>query len=214
VKPRSIHISDDVILSARILELIGKGREWGAELWGKLNQDNFVISDLLLLKQNASFAQFDCTNENRAESLYYHRQKIQEMECVGWIHSHAKMTPFLSSTDHKQIEEIYLNELDTVISVVVSSNKTSKLMNNQSDFDFKCWVTYVLDEKIKHKIISKDKIMLSENIFIRKLPPGLIYQLIVDFNKLVTHKQFNISTKKKRKIDKLDPYQVSIDLYW
>ncbi len=34
MKPFEIYFYDDVILAARILEIIGKKKEWGAELWG------------------------------------------------------------------------------------------------------------------------------------------------------------------------------------
>ncbi|MHA2171709.1 MAG: hypothetical protein ACXAB7_17620 [Candidatus Kariarchaeaceae archaeon] len=143
------------------------------------------MTDLLLLKQDVGYAHFKSSSTERIQSLYYHRRKTQGKECIGWIHSHGNMTPFLSATDHGQINSVYLHEINSVLSVVVSTPFVSKHMNNDLMFEMRCWVTF-LNKDTKQTIEITDHLINTKHDFDNRDIPEYLYNAVsLDFRQLV-----------------------------
>ncbi len=92
-------------------------------------------------------------------------------ECIGWIHSHGSMSPFLSATDHDQINSVYLKEMNSVLSVVVSTPFVSKQMNNHPMFEMRCWGTFVKKDE-KHTIEITDHLINNNSDFNKRDIPN------------------------------------------
>ena len=184
----NIQIEDEAIQSMRILCNINLHLEWAAELWGYIDGQSVIITDLLLIKQVVSQCEINQSlskeqrNQYHRESRYYHMLKNklgQGKKLVGWVHSHNTMEAFLSETDRFQIKNYFKNDpsLKSLLSFVVSS-KRQKNRNN----------------KLFHKILRRTKVYV----------PGIEIKLWIDgifnnksyFNQEISLKKYKFNSKR------------------
>ncbi len=61
--------------------------EWGAYMVGEEKEDMYLVTDIVLMKQEVTGSTVEFIEDNFPEN------------CIGWIHSHNSMEVFLSKTD-------------------------------------------------------------------------------------------------------------------
>ncbi|MCE7735579.1 MAG: hypothetical protein GPJ54_11920 [Candidatus Heimdallarchaeota archaeon] len=211
-----VFFTDNVIETISVLNQIGRGFEWSGELWGEIVSGLFIINDILLLKQIVSSfgvnSGLDKSERSglRHQSLYYYSQtgRLEGKKMLGWIHSHDDMSAFLSATDRSQIEDVYLKEIQFLISVVVSSKpkiyrrKRFGLLKKEKKlpFTFKMW----FDGKLKGKKFKwdRDKIKPGRNfsftVLNEDIPEKVSKMIKTDYNKMVEKKVYKPIEKSIR----------------
>lgn len=77
------------IVFGKIITLLNKypELEWGAYLIGEEKEDEYVVEDLVLMKQEVTGTTVEFLEEDYPKN------------CIGWLHSHNSMDAFLSGTD-------------------------------------------------------------------------------------------------------------------
>lgn len=199
----TIEIFNDVILHARVIEGLSKGNEWFGELWGQVDEEEIIITDLLLQKQIVSKVDVNQSlskrrrSQFRHESIYFHLKKgrLAGKKLLGWIHSHNTMSAFLSLTDRTQVRN-YLKEIEFVISIVI---------NSEDDYipslRFKIWIDgYHNYTNYRYQILKKQSITIInnlnyENIYTCDLKEEDFEELEDEFNQLVKIEKEKINKK-------------------
>lgn len=214
-----VFFTENVIEAISILNQIGRGFEWSGELWGEIVSDLFIINDILLLKQIVSSVGVNSgldkrkRSELRHQSLYYYSQtgRLDGKKMLGWIHSHDDMTAFLSATDRSQIENVYLKEIQFLISVVISceskiyKRKRFGVLKKEKKLPFtmKMW----FDGKFKGRKFNwtQDIIKPGKNfsftVLNEDIPENMIEKIKADYHKMVEKKVYT-SIKKTLPIDR------------
>ncbi|CAK9300859.1 unnamed protein product [Gordionus sp. m RMFG-2023] len=107
-----------------------KNIETGGHLFGKLSQNVFTITHLVIPKQTGQPNSFLATSEE--EMVYFKESK--NLLTLGWIHTHPSQTAFLSSVDlHNQFPNQQL--LPEYIAIVCSpSHNEVKIFTITTDF--------------------------------------------------------------------------------
>ena len=198
-----VFFNDNVIETITVLNQIGKGFEWSGELYGEIVSNLIIIKDLLILKQVVSSIGINSgidkqkRSELRHESLYHYAKtgRLKRNQMVGWIHSHDDLTAFLSATDRSQVEDIYLQEIPFLISIVISSK--SKIYKRRRfgfvkkekklPFTMKMW----FDGKFKNRkyIWFAEKIKPGKNfsftVLNNEIPQGKFNLIKTDYDRMV-----------------------------
>ena len=116
-----IRIPNDLVLQFEILsqDITDKGHETGGIIAGIHHDDHYQVTHLLIPEQTSASDRWEVQDERQITNFFvYH----PELLMLGIIHTHPKMTSFLSSVDLHALYD-YARANKSLISIVLAPEK-------------------------------------------------------------------------------------------